>query len=87
MSINRLKQSIAIRKVSADNANYQIGFTIAEGEDVIAEIEELTTCISDIEAVSCGESQVADNDSDGMGWIYKRIQALKGGKDAKSEDI
>jgi len=45
-----------------------------------AENKQLKNCIKEIEAVSCGEKQVAENDSDGMGWIYKKIQALKGGK-------
>jgi len=39
--------------------------------------EKLRELIDEIEAVSCGEKQVADDDSEGMGWIYKRIQALK----------
>lgn len=30
--------------------------------------------------ISCGEEQVADDDSEGMGWIYNRIQELKGNK-------
>ncbi len=44
-------------------------------------IDKLQECINDIEAVSCGETQIECdgdyNDSDGMRWIYKRIQALK----------
>ena len=39
--------------------------------------EKLKTALEEIEAVSCGEKQVAEDDSEGMGWIYKRIQALK----------
>ena len=39
--------------------------------------EGLVEALSEIEAVSCGEKQVADDDSEGMGWIYKRIQALQ----------
>ena len=41
----------------------------------------LQVCINEIEAVACGEEQVkcdgAYNDSDGLRWIYKRIQFLK----------
>jgi len=33
--------------------------------------------LDEIEAVSCGEKQVTEDDSEGMGWIYKRIQILK----------
>jgi len=40
--------------------------------------KRLRDCLDEIEAVSCGEDQVADDDSEGMGWIYKRIQTLKG---------
>ena len=43
--------------------------------------EELLKAIDEIEAVSCGEKQIESDgvydDSDGMSWIYKRIQALK----------
>lgn len=45
-------------------------------------IKELEGLLDEIEAVSCGEKQIeADgdyDDSDGLLWIYKRIQALKG---------
>lgn len=43
--------------------------------------ELLDVCIEDIEKVSCGEEQIqcdgSYNDSDGMTWVYKRIQQLK----------
>ncbi|KKM89589.1 hypothetical protein LCGC14_1247250 [marine sediment metagenome] len=39
-----------------------------------------TDCIAEIEAVACGEKQIecdgVYNDSDGLKWIYDRIQAL-----------
>jgi|GEM_PF-5457377 len=42
--------------------------------------EKLVKIIDEIEAVSCGEDQVGSDgvydDSDGLLWIYKRIQAL-----------
>lgn len=38
--------------------------------------KELLDALEEIEAVSCGEKQVANDDSEGMGWIYKRIQAI-----------
>ena len=42
--------------------------------------EKLVDAIDEIEAVSCGEKQIESDgvydDSDGMSWIYKRIQAL-----------
>jgi Mg2+ and Co2+ transporter CorA len=41
------------------------------------ENNKLKTCIDEIEKVSCGENQVAEDDSEGMGYIYKRITALK----------
>jgi vacuolar-type H+-ATPase subunit I/STV1 len=44
------------------------------------ENNKLKTCIDEIEKVSCGEEQVAEDDSEGMGWIYKRIQKMKGGE-------
>ncbi len=41
----------------------------------------LRDVLEEIEAVSCGETQIQSdgsyNDSDGMKWIYDRIQALK----------
>ena len=41
MSIKTLKNEIAISKVSADNENYLIRFTIAEGMEVLKEFEQL----------------------------------------------
>ncbi len=39
-----------------------------------------TDCIAEIEAVACGEEQIqcdgVYDDSDGLKWIYERIQAL-----------
>ena len=44
-------------------------------------VQKLQDCINQIEAVACGEEQIqADgvyDDSDGLQWIYKRIQSLK----------
>ena len=43
--------------------------------------EKSAEAIDEIEAVSCGEKQIecdgVYDDSDGLLWIYKRIQALK----------
>ena len=43
--------------------------------------DKLSEALDEIEAVSCGEQQIESDgvydDSDGMLWIYKRIQALK----------
>ena len=41
MSKETLKKEIAISKASADNENYLIRFTIAEGAKVLKEIEQL----------------------------------------------
>jgi len=41
------------------------------------QFEQMEKCLNEIEAVSCGEKQVAENDSEGLGWIFKRIQALR----------
>ena len=46
-------------------------------DELQAENKQYHEAIEEIEAVSCGEKQVAEDDSEGMGWIYKRIQALK----------
>lgn len=47
-------------------------------------IKELESLLDEIEAVSCGESQIESDgiydDSDGLLWIYKRIQAQKEGE-------
>ena len=56
------------------------GLTHKQAAEVIRRCkayEGLVEALSEIEAVSCGEKQVADDDSEGMGWIYKRIQALQ----------
>lgn len=37
-AIDVLKQRIAISKASADNDNYDIGLTIREGENILAEL-------------------------------------------------
>lgn len=46
------------------------------------QLEKFKEAIDEIEAVSCGEEQIecdgVYDDSDGMLWIYKKIQALKG---------
>ncbi len=49
---------------------------------LLAENKRLEEVLDEIEAVSCGETQIecdgVYDDSDGMRWIYKRIQVLKG---------
>ena len=50
--------------------------------DVIERMDKAQTdCIAEIEAVACGETQIkcdgVYNDSDGLKWIYDRIQVLK----------
>ncbi len=56
-----------------DEANYIV--------QAINSYEKSKTTLEEIEAVSCGEKQIecdgVYNDSDGLLWIYKRIQALK----------
>lgn len=53
----------------------------AENERLKKERFAMDCLIRDIEDVACGEKQVANDDSEGMGWIYARIQqALKGGE-------
>ncbi len=42
----------------------------------LKEIEGLKDLVEIIQAVSCGEEQVAEDDSEGMGWIYKKIEAF-----------
>lgn len=41
-----------------------------------AVVERLREVIDDIEAVACGEEQVAENDTEGMAWIWNRLQKL-----------
>ena len=47
----------------------------------IKELKGIEELLDEIEAVSCGEKQIecdgVYDDSDGLAWIYKRIQALK----------
>lgn len=38
-AIDVLRHKIAVRKVSADNKNYDIGLTIVEGEAILAELQ------------------------------------------------
>jgi hypothetical protein len=40
-------------------------------------VEELLTLIEEIKQVACGEHQVANDDTEGMEWIYKRILAAQ----------
>ena len=48
---------------------------------VADEIERLQDALKEIEAVACGETQVAENDTDGLQWIWKRCQtSLTGGE-------
>ena len=42
-----------------------------------AENKRYRKAITEIERASCGEDQVAFDDTEGLQWIYKRIQALK----------
>lgn len=62
-------------------AKLQIEDKDAENKAQAKRIEEMEKLIEEIEAVSCGEKQIESdgdyNDSDGMRWIYERIQALK----------
>lgn len=39
-AIDKLKYKIAVRKITADNSNYDIGLTIAEGEAILDELED-----------------------------------------------
>jgi len=68
--------------IVVDKVGMIIGFPLKDFEaDYIVQAinshEKMKTALEEIEAVSCGEKQVAEDDSEGMGWIYKRIQALK----------
>ncbi len=55
---------------------------LEENGKLKTENKRLREALEEIEAVSCGEEQIecdgVYDDSDGMQWIYKRIQALKG---------
>ena len=77
MSIEQLRAELTEAYGVIDDVNDAL-----IGTDGIASFERenkrLRDCLDEIERVSCGEDQVADDDSEGMGWIYKRIQALKG---------
>lgn len=47
-ALDLLSQKIAIRKANADNENYDIGLTIAEGMAVLAEFKQLRTWLEKI---------------------------------------
>lgn len=62
-----------------------VSFSWQECKELIAlqtENKRFRDALDEIEAVSCGEEQIecdgVYDDSDGMKWIYDRIQALKG---------
>jgi hypothetical protein len=74
-SIVRLKVSGVHRKNLEVWLRYACEIIDKQAEQIKAKDE----AIAEIERVACGDDQVADDDSDGMGWIYRRIQALKGG--------
>jgi len=42
-----------------------------------ARVKVLEDALSEIGRVACGEDQVAENDSEGMGWIWRRITELQ----------
>ena len=70
--------------IDANGVHVCIAHTIAIRDQIVQAInsyEKSKTTLEEIEAVSCGEKQIecdgVYNDSDGLLWIYKRIQALK----------
>ena len=72
------------RIIDANNRSIAAGLTEKNADyivQVINSYEKLDEAIDEIEAVSCGEKQIESDgvydDSDGMSWIYKRIQTLK----------
>lgn len=49
--------------------------TIYVGSDIrqlIGEVERLRETIRDIESVACGETQVAEDDTEGLRWIWQQ---------------
>lgn len=63
---------------------WEMGWLWQKGKDILKANADLLDVkkqymelITEIEAVSCGEKEVATDDSDGMGWIYKHIQQFK----------
>ena len=44
---------------------------------------QLRKALAEIRQVACGEKQVADDDTEALHWIYKRIEALNGNKVSK----
>jgi len=55
---------------------------VLDNLDLKERVKDLESLLDEIEAVSCGEKQIESDgvydDSDGLLWIYKRIQALEG---------
>ena len=51
----------------------QLSYTKTEFDQQRDENKELKELIEKIRAISCGENQVAENDSEGMGVIYNLI--------------
>ena len=73
-----------ITKLCSKHREYRRA-AVASLDSALAEAAELEECLEEIEKVSCGEEQIesdgAYDDSDGMKWIYDRIQALKESKE------
>jgi hypothetical protein len=71
-----------IADLQAENKQQQDFMDLAKEQmdSLSAKNQRLQTAIDEIERASCGEDQVAENDTDGMHWIYKRIQELKVGE-------
>ncbi len=65
------------KELSEEKAELQSRLTTTERT-----IERLQEVLEEIEAVACGETQIESDgsydDSDGMKWIYDRIQSFKG---------
>ncbi len=65
-----------------DSANHDCKELLKERTDYVAENKRLREVLEEVEAVACGETQIESDgsydDSDGMKWIYDRIQSFKG---------
>ncbi len=72
------------KKVSRNNQSPEQLFarlqrSWARRRELEERVERLRQTLTEIEAVACGEEQVADDDTGGLAWIWQRCKVAGGG--------
>jgi len=59
------------------NDDKAVKWAVSEIEKLRQELAIAIDAVLAIREVACGENQVADDDSEGMGWIYRRCESAR----------